>query len=92
MNNINNEVTVEIDIDDICEDLPKKMVYLKFDPSRTDYGNLEKDLVEQLFNSYSDHLRDQSNIPQIITCRYHFQNIASDIVKQLKIKTYKTLY
>lgn len=93
MDNNDTWVTAEVEIDDVCDDLEKRTVQLKFDPSRTDYEKLTSDLVEQLFDFYSDDLTNgEEDIPKMITCRYHFQRIASDLVKQLKMKTYKSLY
>jgi len=91
MNN-NTWLTVEVDIDDMCDTLEKKTVQLKFDPSRTDYEKLTSDLVEQLLGYFSEDLKNSEDVPKTITCRYHFEKIASNIVKELKIKTYKTVY
>ena len=85
-------VTVEVDVDDLCDSLQKKTITLKFDSSRTDYDKLTSDLVEQLLNCYAEDLRNGEDIPTMITCRYHFQKIAMDTVKQLKLKTYKAVY
>lgn len=84
------QVKVEVDIDDL-PGLPKGKVTVTFDPSRTDYDQLLKDLVCQLKDEYATEMSTM-DVPTKVTCRYHFHRMAASIIKTLKVETYQALY
>lgn len=84
------EITVELDVDDIC-DLPPRKVTVKFDPSRVDYDQLTTDIVTQVQNYYSNYLEDMDLATQL-TCKLHFHRMATGIVQKLKVETYRAIY
>ena len=84
------QVHVELDIDDL-PNLPNGKVTVKLDPSRTDHDQLLKDLVAQLQDEYASEIKTM-DVPTRITCQFHFNRIATSIIKKLKVETYQALY